>query len=669
MIKTKSKKRAIKADDICRLELINSVALAPDEKRIAYTVETVDRDKRKYYSRLFVADCQSGETRQYTFGEISDRSPIWSPDGKQIAFISTREKKTGIYVIPTEGGAERKIIEEDGSFSGLVWTPDSRNLVYCFQYHDSHTVEDEKKKKEAPLYRHITRLMYRFDGLGFLHRDHYHIYKVCLETGDKKQLTKGKYDEYMPDVSPDGKQIVFTSNRHRDPDINRVYFDLFLIPIDGGKEKKLPLPPGFKIAPRFSPDGKMIAYIGNDRPEENWGVTNNHVWVVGKNNRPATKNLIPKFDRTCFDLTISDLGEGSWTNPLYWSNDGKRVYFSASDTGCTHIFYAPVKGGKPTRVTHKKCHIKAFGMNGKGKNAAAVYSDLKTPADLHLIPAVYHGDKKSIRPVRTNRELLTELNLPRVKEIWFRGHDSFELQGWLVTPPKLNSKRKYPAILEIHGGPVVQYGFTFFHEMLYLASRGYVIFYTNPRGGGGRGELFAEASQGSWGEIDYMDCMSAADWMEKQPFINRNRIGVTGGSYGGFMTNWMVGHTNRFRAAVTQRSVVNLESFFGSSDMGYALHRRFDGTPWSNPENYKKCSPLTYARKIKTPLLIIHSENDGRVSIEQAEQLFATLKMMRKKVEMIRFPEESHGLSRHGRPDRRIARLDWIVKWFDKYLK
>ena len=205
--------------------------------------------------------------------------------------------------------------------------------------------------------------------------------------------------------------------------------------------------------------------------------------------------------------------------------------------------------------------------------------------------------------------------------------------------------------------------------MLYLASKGYVVFYTNPRGGGGRGETWAGTIIGDWGTIDYQDCMAAADYLEKLPYVNARKTGVTGGSYGGYMTNWMVGQTDRFKAAVTQRSVVDLTSFVGTSDMGYDLYREFGGQPWEVPETYERCSPITYAKKIKTPLLIIHSEQDLRCSIEQAEQLFVTLKLMKKKVEMVRFPEEPHGLSRHGRPDRRIARLEWILKWFDRYLK
>jgi len=667
--KRKSKKRLVAAEDLCRLNVVTSAVISPSEKKVAYTVESISDDKRKYFSRIFVADVDSGQSRQFTFGEISDRGLVWSPDGRELAFISTRNKKTGIYIMPAEGGSERLLLEADGAFINLNWTPDGKTLVYQFRYNDSHNEKDEKKKKEAPLYRHITRLWYRLDGAGWLPQDRFHIWKVNVADGKPVQLTKGKYDEVSPAVSPDGKLIAFASNRSKNPDWDSMKEDLLVMSINGGKQRRIPTPPGPVALPSFSPDGKKLAYLGHDKPDDAWGVTNFHIWTVGVSGKPATKDIIPKFDRQTFDQTIGDMGESHGSQPPQWSRDGKRIYFYASDTGSTHIFYVPARGGLPTRVTKKPGHIKGFSLNGKMTKIAAVVSDLKSPGSLHVFPSAYNGDKKTRVLTNLNRELFAEINFPKIKEVWFKAYDGTALQGWLVTPPNFNRKRRYPGILEIHGGPTAQYGFTFFHEMLYLASKGYVVFYTNPRGGGGRGETWAGTIVGDWGSIDYQDCMAAADYLEKLPYVNAKRLGVTGGSYGGYMTNWMVGHTDRFRAAVTQRSVVDMKSFLGTSDMGYEFYRELQGFPWTAPETYERCSPLTYAKNVKTPLLIIHSEQDLRCSIEQAEQLFVTLKLMKKKVELVRFPEEPHGLSRHGRPDRRIARLEWILKWFDRYLK
>ncbi|MFH1699649.1 MAG: S9 family peptidase [Candidatus Zixiibacteriota bacterium] len=662
-------RRKIEAAELFNIELLTSAKISPDEKRIAYTTETMSEDRREYYSRIHVVDVASGKSRQYTFGEIYDQGVAWSHDGKTLSFVSTRNKKTGIYLMPVEGGGEQKLIELDGAFSNLNWTPDDKEIVFQFRLNDSHDIEDEKKKKEAPVFRRITRLYYRLNGTGFIPRDRYHIWKINIETGKMIQLTKGKYDDTGPALSPDGKMIAFVSNRSGNPDVDMLRDDIFVIPVNGGSLKKIQTPAGPKTELSFSPDGKKLAYAGHTNPDDPWGVTNFHLWTVGVNERSRARDLIPKFDRQVMDSTIGDMGEAFMVPIPVWSPDGKRIYFASSDTGQTSVFYVSAKGGLPTRVTKKKCHIKEYSFGKSCKQFAAVYSDQKIPGELHIIPAVYNGDSRSRTLAAPSRRLMAELKAPAIKEIWFKAQDGTRLQGWLVTPPELKKHRKYPAILEIHGGPRTQYGYTYYFEMLYLASQGYVVFYTNPRGGAGRGETFAGTIVGDWGSIDYTDCMAAADYLASLPYVNAKKMGVTGGSYGGYMTNWIIGQTSRFRAAVTQRSVVDLGSFFGTSDMGYSLDREFLGTPWTAEENYKKCSPLTYVSNIRTPLLIIHSEQDLRCSIEQAEQLFVTMKMMKKTVEFIRFPEESHGLSRHGRPDRRIARMELIRNWFDKYLK
>lgn len=664
----KTPKRPIKAEDLFKLELPLSVALSPDENNIAYTLEIMDKEDNKYYSNLHVYDINSKIDTQFTNGKYYDSQPVWSADGKKIAFISTRDKKTAIYTININGGAELKIMELDASISNLQWSPDNTKLYFCLRYNDSHYIKDEKKKKEAPVFRHITKMFYKYDGAGFNPKDIFQVYSLDLITKKMLKLTKGNRNNVSPNLSPDGKWIVFISNRHSNPDVNYQYQDLFIIPSQGGKEKKISAPAGPKDIPAFSPDGKSIAYIGHDNLEDGWGITNLHVWKVGVSGKPKAKDLMPDFDRMTIDQSITDSGEPGSMSPLLWSKDGKRIFFLSSDTGTTNLYYIPSKGGKPTRIFKGKCHIKAYSVNGVTKKAALVYSDLNQPGQIITCPANYGGENKVVNHTNYNSFLKTEVQLSKTKDVLFKSFDGTEIQGWIVYPPNFNPNKKYPSILEIHGGPRVQYAYTFFHEMFYLASKGYVVFYTNPRGGAGRGETWAEAIFGGWGELDYQDCMAAADYLEKQKYINPKKMGVTGGSYGGYMTNWIIGHTNRFKAAVTQRSVVDLKSFFGSSDIGWSLKEEFKGTPWANSENYEKCSPITYFKNVKTPVLIIHSEHDLRCNIEQAEQMYIMLKYMNKTVEMVRFPEEPHGLSRHGRPDRRIARLNWINKWFKKYM-
>ena len=664
-----SKRRPIKAEDLFELRLPTSVSISPDESRIAYTVERMDDKERKYFSNIYLYDLKAGDTRQFTHGDHNDGQAVWSPDGSQVAFVSTRAKKTGVYVMPIGGGAEKKLLEIEAVISSLEWTPDGQELVLCLRYKDSHFIQDEKKKKEQPVYRHITRLMYRYDGLGFLPKDTFQIYALNVGNGTLRQITKGKRDNLSPTVSPDGKWVGFVSNRAKEQDLDSLSYELLVCPFDGGKEKIIPTPAGPVMGPKFSPDGKTIAYIGHDNPEDAWGVTNMHVWKVGLNGRPKAKDLMPGFDRMAFDQSTSDMDDFHDASPIFWSADGKRIFFLSSDSGNTNLFYVPARGGKPTRVYRGMCHIKSYSINGRTRTAALVWADLNNPGDIMTCPTNYRGEAKAERHTDLNKFLRTEVKLGKTRDVWFKSHDGTEVQGWLVLPPDFKPAKKYPSILQIHGGPRTQYGYTFFHEMQYLAAKGYVVFYTNPRGGSGRGETWADAITGGWGAMDYMDCMAAADYLEAQKYIHPGKMGVTGGSYGGFMTSWIIGHTNRFKAAVTQRSVNDLNSFVGSSDIGYALGREFSGFPWNNKENYDKCSPITYFKNVKTPVLIIHSEQDLRCNIEQAEQMFTMLKVLKKTVEMVRFPEEPHGLSRHGRPDRRIARLEWIEHWFRKYLR
>ncbi|HSH00368.1 MAG TPA: S9 family peptidase, partial [candidate division Zixibacteria bacterium] len=620
----KAVRRALKAEDLFAFEMVTGAAISPDESRIAYTVESVDRDHRRYFNHIHVHDRQTGTCQQYTFGEVSDRGLSWSPDGSMLAFVSTRDKKNAIYLMPVDGGAERKLVELDGSFGELQWFPDGKSLLFSFTKKDSFDISDEKKKKEAPLYRHITRFFYRLDGAGFLPQDFKHIWRVSVATGEASQISKRKLDHESPVLSPDGKRIYFLACDKKDRDRYSDYVDVFSMPARGGAVRKLRSTVGPKYALRVSPDGKTLAYLGHDDPHDAWGVRNVHVWTIPAGGGAAqSKDLLPKFDRHCIDSTICDTGEVSFSGGMEFSADGKRIYFVSSDMGNTHLFYVPSRGGAPTRITHKPMHIKAFSVNGKASVAALVMTDLGRTPELYLVPTVHRADARMKRLTGVNDTTLKEIGLGRTGEVWFTGFDGTKLQGWVTLPPNFNSRKKYPAILQVHGGPRTQYGFSFFHEMNYLAAQGYVVFYTNPRGGLGRGETFAAAIAGGWGDLDYKDVMSAADWLEKQPYVNKKRLGITGGSYGGYMTNWVIGHTDRFKAAVTQRSVVDLSSFVGSSDIGYALAKEFDGQPWENPTNYHERSPLTHIGKhVKTPLLIIHSEQDLRCHIEQAEQLF-----------------------------------------------
>lgn len=340
-------KRKISADDLYNLRIPKELAMAPDEKKAALTVERMDREERTYSANLWLCDLDNGCSRQFTHGDRLDRLPVFSPDSSRIAFLSKRGKKSGIYVMPVDGGAEKRLIEFEGDVTHLLWSPDGQYLVLPLRFHDAHYVEDEATKDHAPVYRHITRLSYKYDGSGFRPRDRFQIFTLEIESGDLRQITSGERDNMMPHVSPNGKWICYTSNRHRNPELNPLHVDIFVIPFTGGKERKIPTPTGLTFGPRFSPDSRSIAYIGHDRPDSPWNVAPLHVWKVGLDGSPKARDLMPDYNHMAVDQTLSDIGEFGVQPLIRWSADGKRIYFLASDTGKTNLLYVPNAGGNP----------------------------------------------------------------------------------------------------------------------------------------------------------------------------------------------------------------------------------------------------------------------------------------------------------------------------------
>ena len=660
------KKRKITAEDLLNLKFVDGIALSPDEAEIAINIRTVASDRKKYYSHIYMANFDGSELRQFTSGEVSDSLPVFSPDGKWLAFTSKRGEKKGLYVMPRRGGEARLLSDMDGSYGDVTFSPDSKRILFSFRKSDE-VPKSKDGKKEAPVYRHITRMFYKMDNYGFFPKEESQLWTIDIKDGKALQLTKGGQSKGSPTYSPDGKYIAYVTNVQRNPDLDADLVDIFILSSNGGKPRLIDTPKGPLGGLKFSPDGKWIAYLGHDNPNDSWGVTNYHVWKVPVRGGKAV-NLTKKLDRMCVDETISDTVEAHSSGLAHWSPDGRWIYCVVSDAGTTNLYRVAASGRSLEAVVTGKQHVMGVALNGKTTKAALVISNHTQPAEVYSL----EFNKRAAKPVKIssfNKWLSDEVMISKPEEVIFKSTGNYPVHGWIMRPPDFKPGRKYPSVLQIHGGPRVQYGNTFFHEMQLLAANGYVVYFSNPRGGQGYGEKHADTITNGWGTVDYDDCMAFADFMESKPYIDRKKMGVTGGSYGGYMTNWIVGHTNRFAAAITQRSVVNLESMFGSSDIGFHMPREIFGTPYNNRESWRRMSPLTYVKNIRTPLLISHSEQDLRCPIEQAEQLFISLKMLGRTVEFVRFPDEPHGLSRCGRPDRRLARLGWFLKWFDRYLK
>ena len=654
------KKKYVAIDDLYELQFLREIALSPDGTRVAYTVEWMDKKKNRYFSNLYVTD-KRGKSRRFISGEKDIKNPRWSPDGELISFVLTDKGSQNIWAIPADGGEAYSVTDAKGFFGQYDWTPDSKNIICEFteKKEDKARVPDKDK---PPLYYHIKSMWYKLDGRGMLPEEKQHIWKVRVRSGKMKQLTFGKNGDEFPNVSPDGKYIVFSSNRSKHFEERMEYYDVFIIGIDGDRERRLKTPAGPKWTPVFSPDGKYIIYRGRLYPEQWVGWRTIDIWQV-----PArggkTVNITKSFDRTLEALAIDDLGHYAFNRPKF-DADGRYLYEVTADGGDCCVFRIDTKKRRVEKLLGEGERVYAFDFDGKDTFALAISSNTD-PGNLYLFR---EGKRKQLTDL--NKKYINSHRLAEPEELQWKGYKGHKVQGWLLKPRNFRRDRKYPLIVQIHGGPHAAYGNSFFHEFQVLAANGYAVLYCNPHGSVGYGENFARELHNRWGIPDSKDIFNGIALVTKRRYIDRKRIGVMGGSYGGFMTNWLIGHTDMFKVAVTMRSVVNMLSFVGS-DFGFALPKEFKGYWWNKKsyDFYWNMSPLKYVTRMKTPLLIVHSEQDHRCPIGQAEELFTALKLLKRDVEMVRFPAEPHGLSRHGSPRRREKRLEFILKYVDRYLK
>lgn len=664
-------KRTIRAQDLYSMQVINGLRISPDGRYVVFQQSRVDQKTEKKYTNLWVGEVDKGKARQFTFGNHNDTLPRWSPDSSQLAFLSNREdreKPPQIYLISINGGEARRLTDIRGSISDLAWSPDGRRLACSVQKTDAEELErqaDEQKRKLGVVSRRIERVLYKLDGSGYLPKERTHIWVVDARSGRARQLTDhALYDELYPAWSPDGKNLVFTSNRSADPDFNPDEIDLYLMPAGGGEFKKLAAPTGEKTQPSFSPDGKWIAFYGMEGKEQ-W-FKNNSLLVVPVNGGLPARNLTEAYDLHVSPWTINDIGQPEIMPPT-WTKDSGRLLFPVTIHGSTVLMSVAVDGSSLKTEIGEGGVVGSFSLDKEQERLAYIYGDASDPCQVF----VQEQAKKSVRKLtQANTQVLRNLDLGSLETVWIKGPAGNDLQGWILKPPGFDPRKKYPSILEIHGGPLTQYGYLFMHEFYFLAAHGYVVHFCNPRGGRGYGEAHAKAIWGDWGNADYADLMAWTDHIEGLPYIDKAHMGVTGGSYGGYMTLWIIGHTQRFKAAVTQRCVSNMVSMWGSSDLNWSFQVELQaGRPFEDLQKYWDMSPMKYIGNARTPTLVSHSEGDLRCPIEQGEQAFVALKSLGVESEMVRYPDEFHGLSRTGRTDRRIARLNHILRWFDKYLK
>ncbi len=676
--------RLITVEDLYKFKFVSHPHISPDGERVAYVVTTIDEQEHEYRSSIWVTPSEGGEAKRFTAGTANAHSPAWSPDGRWLAFVSDRQgepagkdekesKRHGkgkgqVWLLPTDGGEAHQLTFMEHGASNPVWSPDSKRLLFSAQV--GPVDEETEEGKTLPKVRVIDRLWYRLDGVGYIYERRQHLFLVDVAGGEPRQLTDGDWDDNDAAWSPDGKHIAFTSSRAEDrwkipcPDI-------YTLAIENGKAGELRRLTDGTLScssPSWSPSGKTIAFIASYKVR-----SANHYFLYAISasamDHPATC-LSSEFEGTCMDWTNSDIGDEHLIPPPAWSSDGRTLYVLASQGGASRVYTIPGTGAspQPQTLTPGDVHVRDFTADRSASKIAMLIANATHPQEVYVRSTDPSGELRRITGF--NDALLNELDLVAPEYMQYTGADDWSIDGWILKPHNFDPTKKYPLVLEIHGGPQTQYGHGFFHEMQLLAAAGYVVLYTNPRGSCGYGYDFANSVRGAWGEKPAQDVMAGVDALIQRGYIDEQRMAVTGGSYGGFLTNWLVSHNNRFKAAVTDRAVTNMATMFGTSDIFWLIaEEEMDTTPWEDLELYMNMSPVKYVQNIQTPLLIIHSEQDYRCSIEQAEQLFAALKYMGREVLFVRFEGQSHGLSRGGHPKLRLERLRYILSWFDKYLK
>jgi dipeptidyl aminopeptidase/acylaminoacyl peptidase len=650
--------RGAAAEDYFAFEALGDPHFSPDGSTIAFVVTTVDQKQNRRRSAIWSVPADgSREPIALTTAPQSSNSPRWSPDGKTIAFLSARPApgdaatdtpRQQVWLLPLAGGEPRRVTNLLNGASGFQWSPDGSRLVVVGRSGPSDTARSPSDV------RHYLHANYKFNDSGWFDDKRTHLWIADVASGRTTQITSGDdWNDSDPQWSPDGRKIAFVSDRTGKAFDSSHNTDVWVIDANGGPLTKISDHTTGDNSPRWSPDGQTIAFLSSV-PEK----SHPKIWLADVRLALSSSKGAPS--RLAADGV--DLIPGG----LRWAEGGKALYFETGYKGTSQLFRVDLAARKAAAVTSGDRTVHLVDVNEKTNRLAYGVNDPTHLDDLYVADLNGRNEKPL---THLNAALWKQLQLSPVERVSFKGADGWDVDGFFMKPVGWEAGKKYPMILTIHGGPAGQFGFDWYHEFQVYASHGWAVFFTNPRGSTGYGEKFERGIELNWGGKDYVDVMNGVDAaLAKYPWIDQDRLGVTGGSYGGYLTNWIVSHTNRFKAAVTLRSISNFVSDDGTRDGAYGHTDDFTGDIFEKHDLYWNASPLKYAQNVKTPTLVLHSDNDFRVPIEQGEQWFRALQHFGVPSEIVFFPRENHNLTRTGEPKHLVESINWQVYWFERYI-
>lgn len=661
---TPQQPRPFTIDELIQIRRVSDPQLSPDGRRVAYTITDTDKEANRRTTQIYLVSTDGGQPRQLTNEKQSSSSPRWSPDGKRLAFISARDGEAQIWTIDVESGETKKVTNISTGAGGHVWSPDGRWIAFTSDVYPECTTDDcNRKRLEAAAASKVKARI--ADRLLFRHWSAYtegkrtHIFVASTETGEARDLTPGDYNappfslggptDYA--FSPDSSELAFARNTDKD-EARSTNGDLFIVPVAGGEAKRITKEnPADDRSPQYSPDGRFVAY----RAQSKAGFE-------------ADRWRLMLYDRkTGQSHSISEQVDNN-VEGFTFAPDGQKVYASVGERGRELLYEIPITGGAPKKVL-------ADGYNGDvqvsrdGKTIVFTRQSLARPVEIFRADA---SGANVTQLTKTNDAFLAEFNLKPAEEVTWEGAGGARIHGWVVKPANFSAARKYPLIVLIHGGPQGAWADSWSYRWnpQVFASAGYVVFAPNPRGSTTYGQKFTDEISGDWAGKVYTDIINGVAHVAMMPYVDKERIGAAGGSYGGYMVNWILGHNDdprvKFKALVSHAGVYNLTSMYGATEELWFPEWEFKGTPWTNPKMYDQWSPHMFVNKFKTPTLVVHGELDYRVPYTEGLQLFTALQRQGVPSKLLIYPDEGHWILK---PQNSELWYDTVMGWFDAHLK